>query len=62
MQLIEKELDQIKDIVVLGGKKYVNVVEQVYDSSYNLSYPLSDCKGIGYMLQKINAAVEGERI
>jgi hypothetical protein len=56
-QMTDIGIDQIKDVVVLGGKKYVKVVEQLYDASYKLSYPLSGCKGIGFMLQRLNSAV-----
>jgi hypothetical protein len=53
-QLVDKRLDHIKEIVMLGGKKHARVMSQLYDPSFSVTYPLSDCKGIGYMLQKLN--------
>jgi hypothetical protein len=37
---------------------YAKVVEQIYVSNEQISYPLKDWKGIGYMLQKLNMAIE----
>ena len=59
-QVHMKGLDQYQEIVVLGGKKYRKVVEQLFDS-HVLRYPLSNCKGIGYMVQKLHLAVQNER-
>lgn len=56
-QLRDKGLEAYRDVIVLGGRKFRNVLAPVYDETYRLRYPLSDCKGIGYMLQKLNAAV-----
>jgi hypothetical protein len=53
-QLRDKGLEPFKNIVMLGGKKHVRVLQQLYDDTYTITYPLSDCKGIGYMLQKLN--------
>ncbi|MCP3764598.1 hypothetical protein NLX67_19850 [Domibacillus sp. A3M-37] len=53
-QIPEKKLADFDELVVLGGKKYRKVVEQAFGSNYSYKYPLNDCKGIGYMLQKLN--------
>ncbi|WP_047152309.1 DUF6884 domain-containing protein [Aneurinibacillus tyrosinisolvens] len=61
-QMAERGLESYDEITVLGGKKYRKVVEQLYNPD-SLKYPLRDCKGIGYMVQKLNKAVqEGKEI
>lgn len=57
-QLADKRLDDYTEVIVLGGKKIVKVLSDVLDPACKLSRPLGDCKGIGYMLQKLNRAVE----
>jgi hypothetical protein len=57
-QLADKHLDGYTEVIVLGGKKIVKVLSEVLDPTYTLSCPLGDCKGIGYMLHKLNRAVE----
>ncbi len=59
-QLKEKGLMDYQEIIVLGGKKYRKVISEVFDESYHFTYPLSGCKGIGYMLQRLNKAVESK--
>lgn len=57
-QILDKGLTQFDEIVVLGGKKYARVVLDIFDpQSYTLRFPLAGCKGIGYMLQRLNEAV-----
>lgn len=61
-QLIEqvqaKGLTDYKQITVLGGKHYTNRAKEVFTADQELSFPLSGCRGIGYMLQKVTQAVE----
>ncbi|CAM3748365.1 DUF6884 domain-containing protein [Marinicrinis lubricantis] len=58
-QVKEKGLLQVEQVVMLGGKKFTNVVPHIFDSNkVNINYPLSDCKGIGYMLQKLDYALK----
>jgi hypothetical protein len=58
-QLADKRLDRYPDVIVLGGKKLVRVLSEVLDpEACTVHLPLRDCKGIGYMLQKLNRAVE----
>lgn len=58
-QLAEKRLDRYSDVIVLGGRKLVRVLSDVLDpGACTVHLPLRDCKGIGYMLQKLNRAVE----
>ncbi|AMA72416.1 MULTISPECIES: DUF6884 domain-containing protein [Aneurinibacillus] len=62
-QMKAKELDTVSEIVVLGGKKHRRVVTAVFGDGYTYRFPLSDCKGIGYMLQRLNQAVmEGKEL
>jgi len=55
-QAIEKELDNYQPIVVVGGKNYVGITKEVFSSKEILT-PLSDCKGIGYMMSRLQDAV-----
>lgn len=58
-QLADKRLDRYPDVIVLGGRKVVRVLAGVLDTkTCTVHLPLSDCKGIGYMLQRLNRAVE----
>jgi len=56
-QVKEKELDSYGQIVILGGKNYVEMANKVFSSKEILT-PLSDCKGIGYMMGKLNDAIK----
>jgi hypothetical protein len=60
LQAEEKGLDVFSEVVVLGGKKYHRVVTAVFGDSCLYRFPLADCKGIGYMLQRLNKAVAEE--
>jgi len=56
-QVKEKELDRYGQIVILGGKNYVEMANRVFSSKEILT-PLSNCKGIGYMMGKLNDAIK----
>lgn len=56
-QVIEKRLDRFNKIVVLGGKNYVNMVKVVFHQK-EIYAPLSDCQGIGYIMGKLNKAIQ----
>lgn len=56
-QLLEKEMQDYEEIIVLGGKKYYKVVEKIFEPEL-LRYPLKNCKGIGYMNQRLKLAVQ----
>lgn len=56
-QVKEKGLDSYERIVILGGKTYVEMANEVFSSKEILT-PLSDCKGIGYMMGKLNDAIK----
>ncbi|MED1638539.1 hypothetical protein P4V01_16555 [Bacillus thuringiensis] len=61
-QMVDKSLLQFDEIVLLAGKKHEKVVTKLYPEEM-ITYPLEECKGIGYMLQRLIEAVkEGEEI
>lgn len=57
-QFHEKGFSGIEELVMLGGKKYRSVLNKVIGEHQRISWPLSSYKGIGYMLQALNRAVE----
>ncbi|UCZ54974.1 hypothetical protein LGQ02_09730 [Bacillus shivajii] len=61
-QMGDKGLNDYDEVIVLGGKKYRRVVEKLFPNE-KLTYPLNGCKGIGFMLQKLNRSIKnGEEI
>lgn len=61
-QTKEKGLDNYDKIVVIGGKNYVNMANQVFPEK-DISTPLSGCTGIGYMMGALNDAIlKGESL
>lgn len=58
-QAKSKGLFSFKEITVLGGKHYADRAKTVFNQGQELFFPLSDCRGIGYMLQKLTRALEG---
>lgn len=56
-QVAKKGLDKYGRIVVLGGKDYAKIVKEAFPKK-EIYAPLSDCKGIGYMMGKLNDAIE----
>ncbi|MCY8105572.1 hypothetical protein MOD07_18845 [Bacillus mojavensis] len=57
-QFCEKGFSDIEELVMLGGKKYRSVLNAVIGEHQYINWPLSSYKGIGYMLQALNRAVE----
>lgn len=55
-QVREKGLDRYEEIVVLGGKNYVEIAAKVFSQKESHT-PLSDCKGIGYMMGRLKTAI-----
>ncbi len=57
LQIEQKGLDLYEGIVVLGGKSYTKMVNNAFKGKiiYN---PLSNCRGIGYMMHYLNDAVK----
>ena len=56
-QVVERKLSNYERIVILGGKNYVEIANEVFSSKEILT-PLSDCKGIGYMMGKLNDSIK----
>ena len=56
IQIRQKKLDEIENVVVLGGKRYAAITEKVFLGK-SVSNPLANCRGLGYMMQKINQAI-----
>jgi len=56
----KKKINKYKRIVVLGGKNYADIAKQVFIEKTVLN-PLSGCKGIGYMMGKLNDAIVSDR-
>ncbi|MEK5023165.1 DUF7662 domain-containing protein [Paenibacillus sp. FSL M7-1046] len=59
-QAESKGLFKYKEITVLGGKHYADRAKAVFNQGQEMFFPLSDCTGIGYMLQKLTRALEGQ--
>ncbi|MCY9162081.1 hypothetical protein MOF25_17480 [Bacillus atrophaeus] len=57
-QFHEKGFFEIEELVMLSGKKYRSVLNAVICEHHHINWPLSSYKGIGYMLQALNRAVE----
>lgn len=53
LQIRSMGLDKYEKIIVLGGKYYTRMVKKLFIEKevYN---PLDQCKGIGYMMKKLN--------
>jgi hypothetical protein len=56
-QFQKKGMGQYKKVVVLGGKKYAEMANAVFANS-EISTPLKGCKGMGYMMGKMNDAIK----
>jgi hypothetical protein len=57
VQILERGMDKYNDIVVLGGKNYVKIINAVFLTK-EIRTPLSDCKGIGYMMGLLDGAIK----
>jgi hypothetical protein len=57
VQVLKKGLNNYDKIIVLGGTNYVEMVNEVF-SGREIIPPLSGCKGIGYMMGKLNDAIK----
>jgi hypothetical protein len=56
-QAEEKGLNSFNAIIVLGGRNYVNTVKKAFPDK-SIHTPLADCRGIGYMLQKLSNSIK----
>lgn len=55
-QTKDKGLDQYEEIIALCGKNYTARISEVF-SGENILAPLRNCKGMGYMMGKMNEAL-----
>ncbi len=56
LQAREKGLDEFDELVTLGGRKYLAVVSAVFHGK-RIVAPLSDCRGIGFIMAKMKRAL-----
>lgn len=56
-QICDKGLDTYHDIVILGSKRYGDIIEAAFGEGHSYHHPLRGCKGIGYMVQKVQQAL-----
>jgi len=52
-----KDIDNYDRIVILGGKNYVEMANELFSLKEVLT-PLNECKEIGYMMGKLNDAIK----
>jgi hypothetical protein len=55
-QAKKKGFDQYDNIIVIGGINYTDRISEIF-SDKRISTPLKDCKGMGYMMGKLNDAI-----
>jgi hypothetical protein len=55
-QALERGLGVFDEVVVLGGKNYVAMIEQAF-AEKRVRTPLKGAKGIGYMMGMMNEAI-----
>jgi hypothetical protein len=55
-QVKKKGLDIFGEIIVLGGKNYTDRISEVF-SDKDIFAPLKGCKGMGYVMGKLNEAL-----
>lgn len=55
-QVSKQGIDRYERIIVLGGSNYVSMTKKVFTSSHILT-PLRGCKGIGYMMARLNTSI-----
>ncbi|MBL0387432.1 hypothetical protein JJB07_12285 [Tumebacillus sp. ITR2] len=65
-QWLARGFGDVEEVVVLGGKKYARAVERYFRDWHlqpRIVLPLQGYRGIGYMLQALNASVlEGREL
>ncbi len=53
--------EKYETLIVLGGKNYVKMIEKLFPTK-RFIVPLSDCTGIGFMIQKLNNAIIANKV
>lgn len=57
IQIKDKNLDKNDEIIILGGKYYTELIKNLF-SKNKVFNPLSNCKGIGHMMKKLNELIK----
>ncbi|MCK4359153.1 MAG: hypothetical protein KAW92_10520 [Candidatus Cloacimonetes bacterium] len=60
-QVEEKNLNEYDQIVVLGGKFYVDKIKRLFKNAEIIT-PLAGCKGIGYIISKLKTEIDKETL
>ncbi len=56
-QLTDKQLSKYDDIIVLTGKKYRPIINEVFTNASSIQYPLLGTKGIGEMQRLLKESI-----
>jgi hypothetical protein len=57
LQIKNKELDKYDKIIIIGGNYYTELIKNLFPKK-KVFNPLSECKGIGHMMKKLNESIE----
>ncbi len=60
-QIASKGLTEFDTVVVLGGRRYVEVVKAAFGGDYSYELPLAGAAGIGVMMQRLRRALDDNR-
>jgi len=56
LQTGQQNIREYERFVVLGGKNYVSIMERIFGPE-RIETPLSGSSGIGYMMKRLNDAI-----
>ncbi|MFC4387235.1 DUF6884 domain-containing protein [Gracilibacillus marinus] len=56
----EKKLDHFSHIVALMGKKYIPIVNMIFDDVQTIEFPLLGTRGIGEIQQLLKKSIEND--
>ncbi len=57
-QIASEGLAEFDTILVLGGRRYVEVVKAAFGGDYSYELPLAGAAGIGVMMQRLRRALD----
>jgi len=58
VQKLDKKLNEYNKIVLVAGKNYSSIVDELFTEP-KIETPLEGCKGIGYMMSRLNKLIDG---
>ena len=58
-QIKDKNINKYEVLVVLGGKNYNIIIKNILENK-KLYFPLEGCKGMGFMMKKLNEQISSE--